>query len=546
MLRQNQTPIQYDMTRRPENASILTSGRAGKVYPIAAFGLLRGDSASGRIDIGIELAEMPRPVENAILARAQVWCVPRPAFPQFSGLDEYTHSYQGKDIAQLGAANRTPPSLFNTTAFTTTIRDSEFIKALGIHAPVGADINTDYVDAYNLVQNFRLAAHSSKMTRYNYAAEDADAWDLKPAFWPRNALHNIVPDYEQALVTGSLELDVAAGQIPISGIGAFSNGVTGSAGPVKETDGGTATYNPYFQGNVSQHIYVKGQDIDGANHPDVNAEMTGQTITTSLASIDKARTANAFAKTVAGYAGTDFSGFNNDDVLIADLMQGFRVPEELFNRPWLLDSKTVVFGTQERHASDAANLDDSVTTGYATVSLAVNVPKLDYGGVVIATVELMPERLYERQSDEYMLATSVDDLPSAMRDLLRTEPVDNALNRRVDCAHSTPDGIFGYEPMNEKWKRDRTILGGNFRQLVPGTPNVSARTAIWQADYVDPALTSDHWLCPDPFPQDVFSVPSSDCMIINVRQTVAVTGITQFGDALIEDNGEFLTVKEQE
>jgi len=517
MLRQNESPVDFDMTRRQDNASILTTSFAGVATPVTAIPLYRGDSASGNLNIGIELAEMPRPVENAIIARGQIWCVPRPAFPQFSGVDEYTHSYQGKDVSALGSANRTPASLFNTTAYTTTIRDSEFITALGVHAVVGDNINTDYVDAYNLVQNFRLAAHSSKMTRYNYASENADAWDLKPAFWPRSRFHEIVPDYEQALVTGSLELDVTAGQIPLA------------------TD---------YTGASPENVKAESEILTIGNQAgkEIWAEMTGLQIPTSLADIDKARTTNAFAKVRASYAGTNYSGFNNDDVVISDLMQGYHVPAEMFNRPWLLDSKTVVFGTQERHATDAANLDASSSTGFASFPLSINVPRQDFGAILIATVEIMPERLFERQGDPYMHVTAVDDLPNALRDLQRTEPVDICPNWRIDASHATPAGQYGFEPMNSKHKRTRTTLGGQFRQITPGTPNISARNAVWHPDYVNPALTSDHWLCPDPMPQDPFGTPSDPCAIVSVQQRVTITGITQFGDALVEDGGDFAAV----
>jgi hypothetical protein len=534
MVRQSDQAVTYDMTRRMDNASILTTSFAGVTTPITCIPLFRGDSATGRLDLGFELSEMPRPVENAIIARGQVWCVPRPALPYFSGLDEYVHSYHGTDITALGAAARTPPSLYNTTAYTTTIRDSEFMAALGIHAVVGENINTDYVDSYILVQNFRLAAHSSKMTRYNYAAENADAWNLKPAFWPKAAMHNIVPDYESALVTGSLDLDFSAGSIPISGLGAV-NAFNNQAGY-------SLADNSLLAGYYTAIGVYQGPNINDTNFVAPTAEMAGQNMTTTLADIDKARTTNAFAKIQAAYAGTNFSGFNNDDVIVADLMQGFSVPPELFNRPWLLDSKTVVFGTQERHATDAANLDDSVSVAFASMSLSMNVPVQTWGANVICTVEVMPERLYERQVDEYLHVTTVDDLPNALRDVQRVEPVDTVLNRRVDTAHTTPDGTYGFEEMNAKWKRQRTTLGGAFRQLTPGTPNVSARNAIWQVDYVDPTLTSDHWLCPDPMPQDVFAITTDPCMIVSCRQTCTITGITQFGATLVEDNGEFVAV----
>lgn len=547
MLRQSASPVQYTPSRRMDNTSLRTSGPAGVVIPVAVAPLLRGDSASGRILMQMELAEMPKPLENAVVGRAQAWFVPRPSLPTFSGLDEYTHSYHGTDITVLGAAARTPAALFSTvgTGAIAAAQASELFKALGIALQASTAINTDYIDAYNLVQNFRLASHSSKMTRYDYYAEDATtSLELKPAFWPRNRMHDIVPDYEQALVKGSLDLDVSAGQLPLSG---FGIGLDTTDGNFRESTGdSTGAYAKYIAiqgtatvGGTRDVFKIEKDDND---YPNVFAEMAGQTVATTLADIDKARTTNAFAKARTAYAGTNYSGFNNDDVIVAELMQGLQVPAELFNRPWLLDSKTVVFGLQERHATDAANLDDSVTVGRATVSLSLNIPRAEYGGVMIATVEVMPERLYERQSDEYLYCTDVDDLPNPLRDIQRTEPVDTVLNRRIDVAHTTPGGTFGYEPMNARWRREYTRLGGEFRQLTPGTPSTAARTAIWQADYVDPAYTSDHFLCPHPFPQDVFSAPSNDVVNISLMQQLTITGSTQFGDDLVEDNQEFADV----
>lgn len=544
MLRQNANPMNYQTTRRPDNASILTTGRAGEVIPITAGPLLRGDSASGRIDIEAQLAEMPKPLENLVVMRAQAWVVPRPAFPQFESPAEYNHSYEGSDITKLGASSRTPPSLFSTvgTGAIAAAQSSELFRALGLNLVASTAINTDYIDAYVLIQNFRLAAHSSKLTRYDYYAENATtALQLKPAFWPLNRMHQIVADYESALVQGALELDVSAGSLPVTGLGADN---TTADGDYTETGGGTGTYTDYLTWTSSGGGAATNNDLklkmNGALEPAIYAEIANQTITTSLADIDKARVTEAMAKARAAYAGTNFSGFNLDDVIVSTLMQGFDIPEEALQRPILLDSKTTVFGMTERHATDAANLDDSSSTGMARVSLSINIPRMKFGGVYMATVEVMPERLFERQQDPYLYVTGVDALPNALRDVQNTLPVDTVSNARVDTAHTTPTGTFGYEPMNAKWRRDRTTLGGDFRQTTPGTPITTARTAIWQPDIVDQGLTADHWVCPHPFPQDVFSAPSSDCVTLSVTQTVTVTGITQFGDDLVEDNGEFL------
>jgi hypothetical protein len=541
-VRQSQAPLNYARTMRMDNVTCQTSIDAGVIAPIVHAPLLRGESATGRIIISAELAEMPKPIKNAVIGRAQSWLVPRPALPQFIGLDEYTHAWQGKTPTALGS---TPvaPSLFATvgTGAIAAAEASELFKTMGLALQASTAINTDLIDSYNLICNFRLFAHSSKATRYDYYSENATtSLELKPAFWPRNRMHNVVPDYESELVKGSLELDVTAGSIPVTGIATDLNTADGV---VNETDNNGVTYTNY--GHVATTVVGGGnQDVlfiedDGSNSPNIYANMAAQTIATSLADIDKARTTQAFAKAQAAMAGNNFSGFNNDDVIVAELMQGYAVPQEMFNRPWLLDNKVGVFGLTERHATDAANLDDSVSTGGLQLALSINVPRQEYGGLILTTFEVMPERLYERQSDEWLYCTTRDDMPNNLADSLRTEPVDTVLNRRVDVAHTTPGGTYGYEPMNAKWKREFTRLGGEFQSLTPGAHATAARSAIWQTEISDPAFTSDHYLCPHPFPHDVFSVPGNNICEVQALQRITIAGNTVYGDDLVEDNDEF-------
>lgn len=544
MIKHDTQPLSFPRTLRADNQSILTSGRAGEVIPFGFIPLFREDSATGRVTVAAELAEMPKPLENAVIGRLQTWMVPRPALPQFEGLDEYTHAYQGKNITRLGAAGRTPPSLFDTishSAVYATANGSEFMRATGLTVEASETTNTDYVDAYILVQNFRLAAHSSKMTRYDYYQENnTTALELKPAFWPRNRFHSVVADYESAVVVGSLDLDVTAGQIPIRGIGhaALDDPIDTVSQSAVMWDGADTAFTASHRHAQSENIFL--DDKDG--NPYMYGDTVGQTITASLADIDMARKQQAFARAVAAMDGNQFSGFNNDDVLILDLMNGFTVPPELLNRPWLLDNKTGVFGMRERHATDAANLDDSVSVGNLVLSTSINVPVQRYGGIIFSTFEFMPERLYPRASDEYMKVTTEAQLPNALRDYLNPEPVEIVTNGEIDTAHTTPAGTFGYRELNGKWNRDRTLMGGDFRALTPGTPATAARTAVWQPGYVDPVLTSDHWVVPHPFPQDVFSVPGSDTVILSIRVECAISGLTQFGSALVEDNSEFADI----
>jgi len=547
MIKHDTRPLSFPRTLRNDNQSLLTTGLAGEAIPFGFIPLFREDSATGRVTVVAELAEMPKPLENAVVGRLQTWAVSRSALPQFSGIDEFTHAYQGKNITQLGAAGRTPPALYDTvsaSAVYATANGSEFMRATGLTVEASETWNTDYVDSYILVQNFRLAAHSSKMTRYDYYQENnTTALQLKPAFWPRNRFHSVVADYEQALLVGALDLDVSAGQVPVSGIG--TRGLAGTnTGPFKESDGSTVSYTAgsWWTGAAGgDDVFIRESATD-ANYPDVFADMASTTVTTTLASIDMARKQQSFAKAVAAMDGNQFSGFNNDDVLILDLMNGFSVAPELLNRPWLLDSKTGVFGMSERHATDAANLDDSVTVGQLSLSTSINVPSMKYGGIIFSTFEFMPERLYPRSSDEYLKVTTEAQLPNALRDSLNPEPVEIVTNGEIDTAHGTPGGTFGYRELNGKWNRERTLIGGDFQSLTPGTPATAARTAMWQPEYVNPVLTSDHWLCPHPFPQDVFSVPGNDTITLSVRVDCTISGLTQFGQQLVEDNSEFADI----
>jgi len=224
-------------------------------------------------------------------------------------------------------------------------------------------------------------------------------------------------------------------------------------------------------------------------------------------------------------------------------MQGIALEPDDFKRPWLLDSDRVSIGFAERFATDGPNLDASVTLGRASATLSLNVPQQDVSGMIIFTVEVLPERIDERMSDEFILTTTVDGLPNALRDVQRTEPVDLVLNRRIDAKHTTPSGLYGYEPMNDKWNRDFTRLGGAFFQGTPGGGFTQNRAAIWQTEIVNPAYSSTHFLAPLPFPHDVFADQLAPAFEVVVRHAVTIIGLTQIGDVLAENNDDYEAVE---
>lgn len=547
MLRQNKAPVEYERRTRPDSGVIVTTGRAGVVVPLGFVSLFPGDSLGGQANINITLREMPKPLLNAVQVRFQAWAVPRSALPHFAGYDEWLYAYQGQSIKALGAADRSPPSLYDTVSAgaIAALQASDLIKSAGLHLAANEPVSTDYIDAFNLVYNFRLAAHSNTLTRRDYFQEDAaNSVTLPPAFWPSRAIDHVVPSYEAALIQGAMELDVTAGAIPVTGLGheGQTYGQVNSTVYESGASGTTIFANSFLADNSVNNVLKVEEDPDNAGFPGVFAEMAGFGIATSLIDIDKARTTQAFAKLRSSYRGADGSGFRPEDALIGHMMQGLQVPDTLYNQPWLLDSKIVTFGLSERHATDAANLDDSVTTGTAEAVLGLNVPRQDTGCIVLYTAEVFPERFHERASDEYLYCVDRASMPDPERDLQRTVPVDVVLNRRVDALHSTPGGTYGYEGMNQKWSNTGfTRMGGEYRQTTPGTPIATARFNVWHPDIVDQALNSNHWLCPASFSHDVFSDTSGPCWDAVIRQDCAKVGhLVQMAENPVEDNGDFV------
>lgn len=539
MARQNTAPVQFRQSVRTEQGVLMSSGYAGVVQPVCYFPLLRGDSGAGRVSLDLSLAEMPRPLLNAVFVNVQAWFISKAIHPQFNGTDEFAHSYTKQPMKALGAADRTPPPFFMTVN-SDAVKSSSFYKSLGIHLPAATNVSSDIIDAFVSVYNFRLQAHSSKMTRKKYASEDlTDALTFPRAFWPSGRFANVVPDYERALIVGSLDLDVAAGRLPVKNLHFSDATAEPGTAPYTSTDTGLP------KTMVGSHRIVRfdtGGTQGGSPYPKIWAEMAGETVTTSLADIDMARKTQAFAKLRASMAGNDVNGFVSDEVILAHLMQGLSVPPDMFARPQLLDSQRVPVGFTERFSTDATALDASVTTGQTSVSLSLNIPKTDHGGIVLVTIEVLPERLDEAQSDEWLMVTDPDELPNALRDIQNPEPVDYVLNRRIDARHTVPTGIYGFEPMNDKYNRTFTRLGGVFFQPNPADPFKEQRAGIWQAPVVDPVFSQDHWLAPAPFPHYVFADTAAPAFEFVVRHNVKIVGNTQIGDVLVENNDDWAAV----
>lgn len=522
-------PVSFARTRRMSKGRVLTSGDAGKILPIKADPVLREEMLNGTVNVSVEMMETSEKPVNAIIAKAMTYYVPYLAFDQFNGsIEELNRSYSKEN----GIAG-SPIDFFEKNKYyngSSVVTDStptdmdtgdngraEFYGTMGIHHGA-ADMNNSYVQAYNAIVNHRRKARSKSL-----AVRNEFEHDLAEAFWPNEGNSHIMADFDQKLIDGEVALNKLEFKAPVRADAQYHvgpNSVTAA------TAGGFGSDTAQTKMPVSGYV-DKGDffEFDG-----IWAELTSTSeygsATISLADIEQARKTAAFARLRAAYDGID------DEWIIDLLMQGITVPNEMMKQPMLIGQSTGMFGFAQRFATDSGNLDDTATNGFVSLSHRVRMPKSSCGGIVMTTLEIAPERVWERKKDYFLYTTDTDDLPNALRDSLDPEKVSVVKKNHLDVNHSTPDGTLGYAPLNHEYNRDQIMVGGKFYRP-SNDAFTEVRSRIWTNETTDPALSTDFYLCTN-LHKKIFADQVSDSFEVTAVSDLTVDTNVVFGSRLIE------------
>jgi hypothetical protein len=486
---------------------------------------------NGRVRFNFAMEETSELLQNGIAATVYAYFVPHLALEQFGGsLHEFNKSYNKEQ----GAAGAVIPffeknKYWNGTAEVTdsTPNDfdtntsngrAEFYQMMGIHLN-GSTVNNTLVQSYNTIVNHRRKARSSSLPLRNQYDHT-----LAEAFWLNTSMENIVPDFDQKLIDGEVSLSGLTFQAPIK-----SNRLHRPY----NNDYLTSPTLPSSNTNVVPTQYSSDLSVDGDHYvfEEMFAEMqTGGDATMSLADIELAKKTAAFARARQQFSGLD------DQNIIDLLMSGIRVPEQAMTQPILIGKQRAMIGYNQRYATDGANLDQSATVGSATVEMNVRLPQMNCGGTLMFCAEIMPERLFERKKCHFMHMDDPAELPNALPDLLDPEAVRIIRSDEIDVYHSTPDATFGYAPLNTEWKRDNAQVGGKFYRPI-NDAFLEDRERIWSTETIDPTLSASWYLC-EGLHKKVFADQNADSFEISMLADLNITGLTQFGDALIETDTE--------
>jgi len=244
------TPLSPKRSTRIDQKTVITSGNAGKIIPVACIPLLREDGVKrSRMQIAVEMMETAETLFNGVNVTVNAHLVPKLAFDRFNGMDDLNRSYQGVPRED----GETPIPFIETHTFSQA--DNEFYKTLGMHAQGSATVNRDYIEAYNTVVNFRRKQRSSSLSMRTMTDTS-----LAQAFWNHTTMAHIVPDFDQAIIDGEVDLNVVATNMPlISDSWAYDSGSAyraplGSA-PSQQADGtwnwGAAIFTELAQDGIT-------------------------------------------------------------------------------------------------------------------------------------------------------------------------------------------------------------------------------------------------------------------------------------------------------
>lgn len=546
--RMHTAAIETPRSLRRHGVRVLTSLPAGKVVPLAAVPLLREDAVrSGRMRLSFEMQETAEILMNAVYVDVKAYLVPWLALERFGGsLDIMNRSY----MDQPPMAGR-PKIPFLEKHAMGTHGSKEIYKYLGLHAKPTDDVNTMIAEAYNAIWNFRAANRSPEITPRGRLETD-----LAPAFWRHENFAHIVPDFDQAVIDGEVALHVVDAQLALSGaggtvpqtlkvkglgFGGTPSLVSGETG-VRDSSGATVTYANAKKNLGAGEVLMKASGSTASTaYPQVEvdvpelalelsevfAELSSNQIAISLSSIELARKTQAFARIRERYA-------EHDDEWIVDmLMGGLSIPDQALKQPILLAEKSNVFGMSKRYSTDADALTASAVNGMTMVDLAVRVPRLATGGVIMVTAEVTPEQLFERRKDPFFHLGSVSELPEFLRDSLDPEKVEVVTNDYVDTDHDTPTGTFGYAPLNHKWTGVSYNIGGKFYRPAVDASFDEDRQRLWAVETENPVLSADFYLCTTMHTKPFLDNLADPFEAVAVGD-FAIEGNTVFGGVLVE------------
>ncbi|QXP44300.1 MAG: major capsid protein [Arizlama microvirus] len=481
------------MKRSKHNLSYtkLFSCDMGELVPAGVTEILPGDTLRINTNALVRAAALLSPVMHPVNVRIHHWFVPTRLiwdnFEKFitggpDGLDASVHptitvpggGFANGSLADylgipsgVGAGQSVSALPFRAYAFIFNewYRDQDLVTAVGLSKADGVDATTN--------------------TTLQYCAWEKDYFtSARP--WEQKGAAVTVP---------------LGGQAPVSGIGFYGGNPASSNQAVRETSGATPTYSVWAPTNVSGTA-VKG-DVLSTGKPQVFAELaaaTGVSVNALRASMAIQRFQEARARYGSRYP-----------EYLASL--GVRSSDARLSRPEYLGGgkQTIQFSEVVATAETGTSVDVGDLKGHGIAALRTN--RCSYfseeHGFLVTLLSVQPKTIYGNGLFRMWNRRTKLDYWQKELEHIGQQAIQN---KEAYMAHSTPDGVFGYQDRYDEYRRSESHVSGEFRTSVLDFWHMARIFAS------NPSLNSTFVTCQPT--ERTFAVPANDVLYIHARHQI--------------------------
>lgn len=368
--------------------------------------------------------------------------------------------------------------------------------------PAGVTVNALPFRAYALIFNewFRDQDLTTKLALSTASGADSTTnIDIANGSWEKDYFTSARP-WEQKGPSITVPLGTAA---PVKGLGVISTGnATSSTANVRETSPLPDRTYPFGTsvGSAGNLLAYMDSAASGTQKPNIFADLTGASAVT-VNVLREALALQRYEEARARY-GSRYTEYLQ--------YLGVRSSDARLQRPEYIGGgqETIQFSEVLQTAEGT----DPVGSlkGHGISSMRSNRYRrfFEEHGFVITLIVARPKAIYASGLERFWQRLTKEDYWQKELEHIGQQEV---LNREVYAAHSSPNGIFGYQDRYDEYRRMYSNIGGEFRTLL----NYWHFARIFSSN---PALNADFVKCvPTETP---FAVPSEDVLQIMARHNI--------------------------
>ncbi|MBX2833767.1 MAG: hypothetical protein KTR28_02225 [Micavibrio sp.] len=416
-----------------------SSCRMGQLVPIGAIEVLRGDTFKHNTNMFMRMSPQVNPVMHPVHTHIHHYYVPMRLL--WDKWEDFITG--GEDFSD---ASVVPTINFSSSP----VEAGDLANHLGLPVGYSGTANAFLFRAYNLIYNeiYRdQQLQDEAVVSSDSGADSTTETDLLNANWGKDPFTTARPD-DQLGSAVSLPL---GDQAPVTGIGFSGSPGMAGAGTVRETDGDVA-YGSNERVTAQTSVSFKNNGLTGTSaRPEIYADLSAA----SGADLNDLRLAIA---TQQWQELINQSGNRYQDYLgrygISNFDARLQLPEYLAG-----GKQTVQFS----EVLQTAEGDDPVGSlkGHAIAALRSNnyMKFFKEDGFVITLMHTKPIPMYMEAVHKMWTRRTKEQFYQKEYEVLGMQEV---LNQEVQHDHSEPDGLFGYAPRFEDYRRIPNTIHGDF------------------------------------------------------------------------------------